>query len=83
MQNKNTTILGIATLLGLAGSVLTAIFDGDVATTVDYGAVAAGLFAAIGLIFARDAKPTDPIPTKTDKGVVLVEKAPTVPPSAV
>ena len=76
-------MLGIAAILGIISSVLNSLFDGDPNTGIDYVALIPALLTAIGLIFARDAKPTDPIPTKTDNGVVLVEQAPTVPPSAV
>lgn len=56
MNNRNTTIAGIGAILVAVGSVLGAIFDGDVATNPDFAAAAAALIAGIGLIFAKDAK---------------------------
>lgn len=55
MNNKNTTIAGIGAILVAAGSLLTAIFDGDVATNPDYAAAIAAIIAGIGLIMAKDA----------------------------
>ena len=74
MKNKNTTLLGIAALLGAIASVLNALFDGDSTTNIDYGAVATAVFAAFGLIFARDSKPSDPVEIETPSGTVLVEQ---------
>jgi hypothetical protein len=56
MNNRNTTIAGIGAILVAVGGVLTAIFDGDVATNADFASAIAAVIAGIGLIFAKDAK---------------------------
>jgi len=83
MKNKNTTLLGIGGLLAIAGAVLKVLFDGDPSTVIEFEQYLTEFLLAIGLIFSRDAKPSDPVVTKTPSGTVLVEQAPTVPPSAV
>jgi len=83
MKNKNTTWLGIASLLSIGVSVINALFDGDPATVIDYATVIPLLFAALIGLFSRDAKPSDPVVVETPKGTVLVEQVPTVPKSAV
>jgi peptidoglycan/LPS O-acetylase OafA/YrhL len=55
MNNKNTTIAGLAAIAVAIGSVLTAMFDGDVATTPDFAAAVAAVIAGVGLILAKDA----------------------------
>jgi len=59
MNNRNTTIAGIGAILVAVGGVLTAMFDGDPATVVDFPSAIAAVIAGVGLIFAKDAKPTD------------------------
>ncbi len=56
MNNKNTTIAGIGSILVAVGSVLVAWFDGDPATTPDIATAVAAVLAGIGLVLARDAK---------------------------
>jgi drug/metabolite transporter (DMT)-like permease len=56
MNNKNTTIAGIGSILVAVGSVLVAWFDGDAATTPDLATAVAAVMAGVGLILARDAK---------------------------
>lgn len=56
MNNRNTTVAGIGAILVAIGSLLTNIFDGDVATVPDYATAVAAVLAGIGLIFAKDAK---------------------------
>ena len=58
MNNKNTTIAGVGAILVAAGSVLTAMFDGDPTTNAAVAAVIAG----IGLIMAKDAANKDKVP---------------------
>jgi hypothetical protein len=55
MTNRNTTIAGIGSILVAAGSLLTALFDGDPATLPDYATAVAAILAGVGLIMARDA----------------------------
>lgn len=60
MKNRNTTMLGIASILTAAGGLLTALFDGDPSTLPDYSTAVAAVLAGVGLIFAKDApKGTD------------------------
>ena len=54
MRSWKTTLLGVGTMLAVVGAALKAAFDGDPATVVEYGPLAAGLTAGIGLVFARD-----------------------------
>jgi hypothetical protein len=56
LNNKNTTFAGIGAILVAVGSILTAIFDGEVATSPDYASAVAAVLAGVGLIFAKDAK---------------------------
>jgi hypothetical protein len=56
MENRNTTIAGIGAILVAVGAVLTAMFDGDPATTADFASAIAAVIAGIGLIMAKDAK---------------------------
>jgi hypothetical protein len=60
MNNKNTTIAGIGAILVAVGAVLTAMFDGDPATTADFASAVAAIIAGVGLILAKDAKNTTP-----------------------
>lgn len=60
MNNRNTTVAGIGAILVAVGGVLTAMFDGDPATTADFTTAVAAVIAGIGLVLAKDAKnPTD------------------------
>jgi hypothetical protein len=64
MNNRNTTVAGIGAILVAVGGVLTAMFDGDPTTTADFTTAVAAVIAGIGLVLAKDAKPTDaPAPT--------------------
>ena len=56
--NRNTTVLGVATILAAVANALIAWFDGDASTSVDFGTALAAIMAGIGLIKAADAKPT-------------------------
>jgi hypothetical protein len=56
MNNRNTTIAGIGSILVAVGALLTALFDGDPATLPDYGTAVAAILAGLGLIMAKDAK---------------------------
>jgi len=65
MNNRNTTIAGIGSILVAVGSVLTAMFDGDMATNPDFATAVAAVIAGIGLIMAKDAK-TPEVPAETN-----------------
>ena len=56
MNNRNTTVAGIGSILVAVGAVLTAIFDGNPETVPDYATAVAAILAGVGLIFAKDAK---------------------------
>jgi hypothetical protein len=56
MNNRNTTIAGIGSILVAVGALLTALFDGDPATLPDYATAVAAILAGVGLIMAKDAK---------------------------
>jgi hypothetical protein len=56
MNNRNTTVAGIGAILVAVGGVLTAMFDGDPATTADFTTAVAAVIAGIGLVLAKDAK---------------------------
>jgi hypothetical protein len=59
MNNRNTTVAGIGAILVALGGVLTAMFDGDPATTADFASAVAAVIAGVGLILAKDAKTAD------------------------
>jgi hypothetical protein len=59
MSNRNTTVAGIGAILVAIGGVLTAMFDGDPATTADFASAVAAVIAGVGLILAKDAKIAD------------------------
>jgi hypothetical protein len=66
-MNVKTTLAGIGSILAAVGFALKAIFDNDPATNVDIGATIAAVTAGIGLIAAKDAKPTGPkLPEPTE-----------------
>jgi hypothetical protein len=56
MNNRNTTVAGIGSILVAVGAVLTALFDGDPLTLPDYATAVAAILAGVGLILAKDAK---------------------------
>jgi len=56
MNNRNTTIAGIGSILVAVGALLTALFDGDPATLPDYATAVAAILAGVGLIMAKDAQ---------------------------
>lgn len=56
MNNRNTTIAGIGSILVAVGGVLVAWFDGDATTAPDFATAIAAIVAGVGLIAARDAK---------------------------
>lgn len=56
MNNRNTTIAGIGSILVAVGGILVAMFDGDATTTPDFTTAVAAVMAGVGLIFAKDAK---------------------------
>ena len=55
-ENKNTTFAGIGALLATAATVVTALGNGE---SINWLSIIPGVLAAIGLIFARDAKNTN------------------------
>jgi threonine/homoserine efflux transporter RhtA len=59
MNNRNTTIAGLGSILVAIGGVLGAMFDGDALTEPDWTTAVAAIIAGVGLILAKDAKPTD------------------------
>ena len=63
-MNAKTTLAGIGSILAAVGFALKAIFDNDPTTNVDIGATIAAVTAGVGLIAAKDAKPTEPKPTE-------------------
>jgi dipeptide/tripeptide permease len=56
MNNRNTTIAGLGSILVAVGGVLVAWFDGDASTTPDFATAIAAIVAGVGLIAAKDAK---------------------------
>jgi hypothetical protein len=66
-MNIKTTLAGIGSILAAVGFALKAIFDNDPTTNIDLGATIAAVTAGIGLIAAKDAKPTGPkLPEPTE-----------------
>lgn len=56
MNNRNTTIAGIGSILVAVGGVLVAMFDNDATTAPDFTTAVAAVIAGIGLVLAKDAK---------------------------
>ncbi len=54
MKSWKTTLAGLGVLLSALGAALQAQFDGDPATVPDWAVVVTALFAAVGLLAARD-----------------------------
>jgi len=66
-MNLKTTLAGIGSILVAIGGALSALFDSDPATNVDLTVTIAAVTAGIGLIAAKDAKPTGPkLPEPTE-----------------
>lgn len=59
MKDRNTTMLGIFTILAAVSSAGIAMFDGDAATNIDFASAIAAITAGIGLIKAADSKKSD------------------------
>jgi hypothetical protein len=57
-MNIKTTLAGLGVILVAVGTALKAIFDGDPTTNVDLAQTIAQVTIGIGLIAAKDAKPT-------------------------
>lgn len=53
MKNWKTTLFGIGVLLTAIGTSLTALFDGDPETTLNFESIVAAL-AGLGLLVAKD-----------------------------
>jgi hypothetical protein len=60
MNNRNTTVAGIGSILVAVGALMIALFDGDPATLPDYATAVAALLAGVGLIMSADAKKKGP-----------------------
>ena len=56
MNNRNTTVAGIGSILVAVGAALVALFDGKPETAPDFATAAAAIMAGVGLILAKDAK---------------------------
>ena len=54
MKSWKTTLAGLGVLFSALGAALQAQFDGDPATVPDWAVVVTALFAAVGLLVARD-----------------------------
>lgn len=55
-RDRNTTVLGIAGILIAIANAAIAMFDGDAATTVDFGTLATAVALGIGLVKAADSR---------------------------
>ena len=53
-MNWKTTLLGLGAVLTVIGTALTAVFDGDTATTINVSTLITGIVTGIGLILAKD-----------------------------
>jgi hypothetical protein len=54
MKSWKTTVAGIAAIVASVAAAIVAEFDGDPATTAEWGVVITAFIAGIGLLFARD-----------------------------
>jgi hypothetical protein len=59
MKDRNTTVMGVATILIAISNAALVWFDGDPGTQIDFAASFAAITAGIGLLKAADAKKTD------------------------
>ena len=55
---KNLTALGILMIVQALATAAGAYFDGDPATTIDFGTLANAIIAGVGLILAKGAGTT-------------------------
>lgn len=62
--SPKTSWAGIGAILAVVGAALSALFDADPATTVNWEVTIAGIIAGIGLIMAKDElkPPVPPAP---------------------
>lgn len=58
--SRNTTVLGILTILGALVGIGRAVFDGDPATLPDFPTAITAITAGVGLILAKDAGKSGP-----------------------
>ncbi len=56
-RNWKTTTAGVCAIVVAIATALGAMFDGNDATTPEWGAVIAAVMAGAGLVAAADAKP--------------------------
>lgn len=54
MKSWKTTLSGIAGIVGMIGTALSAALDGNPATDPQWGIVVPAVITAAGLLFARD-----------------------------
>lgn len=58
MKSWKTTAAGIAAIVAAVATAIVAEFDGNPATTAEWGVVITAVVTGIGLLFARDNKVT-------------------------
>jgi len=64
ISSPNTTITGIAMMLGAISSILVALFDGDITTVPDWPIALGAVVVGYGLLMARDNKTSsEDVPT--------------------
>jgi hypothetical protein len=56
--SKNLTVLGIVAIVQALAVAASAVFDGDQATVVDFGALVTAIIAGVGLILAKGQQST-------------------------
>lgn len=56
--SRNLTVLGIIQIVQALTVAASALFDGDPATSIDFGMLATAIVAGVGLILAKGAKTT-------------------------
>lgn len=59
MRDRNTTVMGICTIVVGVATACMQLFDGDPSTVLDFGAAFAAITAGIGLMKAADSKKAD------------------------
>lgn len=60
LTTKNTTVLGVLMILNALSLAGMAVFDGDVATSIDFQATLAQIVAGIALIRVQVVPPPTP-----------------------
>ena len=74
MKNWKTSTFGAGGVVAILTDVLTKLTDGNPLSNPDWNVALPALLTALGLIFARDSKATDPASTVVIATTTTTEK---------